>query len=197
MVTLDRALVSDVDSDPVRAALAELVGGFAGRIGARLLARGFETAAELAALTRRGVPLAQGWLLGRPAHGFARLAPEVAALVRTQLARAQVATGVVPLVRPVRQADVAEPLPGVPPAVLVAERGEPVALWLACPRTREPYTAPVSLRALPSDDAAEMLQRALARPPALRFDPVVCTDATGAVVGLLRVEDLAAAVVRT
>jgi hypothetical protein len=34
------------------------------------------------------------------------------------------------------------------------------------------------------------------RPPAQRFDPVVCTDASGAVVGLLRVEDLAAAVTR-
>ncbi len=98
--------------------------------------------------------------------------------------------------RPVRQCDVAEPPPAVPPAVLVAEGGEPVALWLACPRTGEVHTAPVSLRAHPSDDAAGTLQRAMARPPALRFDPVVCTDAAGAVAGLLRVEDLASAVTR-
>jgi hypothetical protein len=52
----------------------------------------------------------------------------------------------------------------------------------------------VSFRAHLVDDVAATLQRAVARPPAQRFDPVVCTDATGAPVGLLRVEDLAAAV---
>ncbi|WP_448611098.1 EAL domain-containing protein [Geodermatophilus sp. URMC 60] len=195
-VKLDRALVTGVDDDPVRAALTEMVGEFTGRIDARLLAEGVETAGELATLTRLGVPLAQGWLLGRPAPDFAPLAPEVAALVRTHVARAQVADGVAALVRPVRQADVAEPPPAVPPAVLLAERGQPVALWLACPRTTEPYTAPVSLRVHSSDDVVAVLQRALTRPPALRFDPVVCTDATGAVIGLLRVDDLAAAVAR-
>ena len=53
------------------------------------------------------------------------------------------------------------------------------------------YTAPVSLRVQPADGVTETLHRALIRPPAHRFDPVVCTDPTGAVVGLLRVEDLA------
>jgi EAL domain-containing protein (putative c-di-GMP-specific phosphodiesterase class I) len=196
LVTLDRALVTGVDTDPVRTALAEVVGEFAGRIDARLLAEGVETVAELAALTRLGVPLAQGWLLGRPAPGFAPLAPEVAALVRTHAARAQVSHGVAALVRPVRQSDAGEPSPAVPPAVLVGGRGEPVALWLACPRTGEPYLAPVSLQASPTDDVAATLQRAVTRPPAQRFDPVLCTDASGAVVGLLRVEDLAAAVAR-
>jgi EAL domain-containing protein (putative c-di-GMP-specific phosphodiesterase class I) len=196
-VALDRALVTGVDGDPVRAALTEAVGGLAGRIGARLLAEGVETAGELAALARLGVPLAQGWLLGRPTPTPAPLAPEVAALVRRHAARAQVGTGVAALVRPVRQSGIGEPPPAVPPAVLVAEQGEPVALWLACPRTGEAHPAPVSLRAQSSDDAAGTLQRAMARPPALRFDPVVCTDAAGAVVGLLRVEDLAAAVVRS
>ena len=196
-VSLDRTLVTGVDGDPVRAALTEVVGGFAGRIGAALLAVGVETAAELATLVRLGVPLAQGRLLGRPAPTPAPLAPEVAALVRTHVARAQVAGGVAALVRPVRQCDVAEPPPAVPPAVLVAGRGEPVALWLACPRTGEPYGAPVSLRAHPSDDPVDVLRRALTRPPSVRFDPVVCTDATGAVVGLLRVDDLAAAAARS
>jgi hypothetical protein len=36
----------------------------------------------------------------------------------------------------------------------------------------------------------------LHRPPTVRFDPVVCTDATGAVVGRLRVDELAAAAAR-
>jgi hypothetical protein len=51
----------------------------------------------------------------------------------------------------------------------------------------------VSLRVHPSADVAETLQRALTRPPAHRFDPVLCTDPTGTVLGMLRVEDLASA----
>ena len=39
---------------------------FAGRIGARLLAEGIETRAELAKLQALGVELGQGYLLGRP-----------------------------------------------------------------------------------------------------------------------------------
>jgi EAL domain-containing protein (putative c-di-GMP-specific phosphodiesterase class I) len=194
IVKLDRALVTGVDTDPVRAALTEMVGEFAGRLDAWLLAEGVETTAELAALVRFGVPLAQGWLLGRPAPGFAPLAPEVAALVRTHVARVQLTGTVAALVRPVRQSDFGEPLPGVPPAVLVADQGEPVGLWLSCPRTAEPYTAPVSLRVQSTDDVTDVLRWALVRSPAHRFDPVVCTDPTGAVVGLLRVEDLANAV---
>ena len=51
----------------------------------------------------------------------------------------------------------------------------------------------MSLRVHPSADVAETLQRALTRPPAQRFDPVLCTDPAGTVLGLLRVEDLASA----
>jgi EAL domain-containing protein (putative c-di-GMP-specific phosphodiesterase class I) len=196
LVGLDRTLVTGADGDPVRTALTEVVRDLAGRIGARLVAGGVETAGELAALARLGVPLAQGWLLGRPTPEPAPLAPEVAALVRTSAARARVPAGLAALVRPVRQCDVGQPPPAVPPAVLVGGQGEPVALWLACPRTGEPHLAPVSLHAHLTDDVAATLQRAMTRPPAQRFDPVVCTDATGAVVGLLRVEDLAAAVAR-
>src|SRR3954452_1172803 len=89
IVRLDRALVSDADTDPVRIALAEMLGEFAGRIDAWMLAEGLETPAELAAFMRLGVPLGQGWLLGRPAPGFAPLAPEVVRLVKGQVARVQ------------------------------------------------------------------------------------------------------------
>jgi hypothetical protein len=43
----------------------------------------------------------------------------------------------------------------------------------------------------PTTDISETLQRALTRPPAQRFDPVICTDREGNVLGLLRIEDLA------
>jgi EAL domain-containing protein (putative c-di-GMP-specific phosphodiesterase class I) len=194
IVKLDRALVSDADTDPVRVALAEMLGEFAGRIDAWLLAEGIETPAELAAFAQLGVPLAQGWLLGRPGPGFAPLAPEATRLVRAQVARARLTDTVASLVRPVRQASLGEDVPGVPPLVLLGAQGEPAALLLSDPRTAEVYTAPVSLRVQPTTDIGEALQRALTRPPAQRFDPVVCTGPAGDVVGLLRLEDLASAV---
>jgi EAL domain-containing protein (putative c-di-GMP-specific phosphodiesterase class I) len=193
VVKLDRALVSDADTDPVRVALAEMLGEFAGRIDAWLLAEGIETQAELAAFAKLGVPLAQGWLLGRPTPDFASLAPETTRLIRALVSRAQLTDTVAGLLRPVRQSPLGEDVPGVPPAVLVGPQGEPVALLLADPRTAEVYTAPVSLRVHPTTGIADALRRALTRAPAQRFDPVVCTDPHGDVLGLLRVEDLAAA----
>ena len=192
VVKLDRALVSDADADPVRVALAEMLGEFAGRIDAWLLAEGLETAAELAAFARLGVPLGQGWLLGRPAPTFLPLAPAVVDLVSAQVARARLTDSVASLLRPVRQLEEADGTE-MPPAVLVGPLGEPLSLLLSDLRTAEVYTAPVSLRVHPSADVTETLQRALTRPPAQRFDPVLCTDPTGQVLGLLRVEDLAVA----
>jgi EAL domain-containing protein (putative c-di-GMP-specific phosphodiesterase class I) len=190
VVTLDAALVAD--ADPVDAGLAGMLGEVAGRIDARLLADGLETPAELAACARLGVALGQGWLLGRPAPTFQPLSPAAITLVQAQAVRAGLTDTVAALLRPVRQvtADDAE---SFPPAVVLGECGEPVGLLLGDPRTGESYSAPVSLTVAPSADIAETLQRALSRPPAQRFDPVLCTDAAGAVLGVLRVEDLAAA----
>jgi EAL domain-containing protein (putative c-di-GMP-specific phosphodiesterase class I) len=193
VVKLDRALVSDADTDPVRVALAEMLGEFAGRIDAWLLAEGIETQAELAAFARLGVPLAQGWLLARPTPGFAALTPEVTELVRAQVSRARHTDSVAALLRPIRQHSAGEELPAVPPVVLLGPQGEPTGLLLHDPRTGESYTAPVSLRVHPTTAVHEALQRALTRPPAQRFDPVLCTDGQGDVLGLLRIEDLASA----
>ena len=63
--------------------------------------------------------------------------------------------------------------------VLLGSQGEPIGLLLRDPRTDEVYEAPVSLRVHPTTDVTETLQRALTRPPAVRFDPVLCTDPLG------------------
>jgi EAL domain-containing protein (putative c-di-GMP-specific phosphodiesterase class I) len=192
LVKLDRALVAGADTDPVKAALAEMVGAFAGRIDAWLLAEGIETAGELATFARLGVPLAQGWLFGRPTAHFAPLTPEVTQLVRSQVARAQLAESVASLLRPIRRREEGDD--DVPAPYVVLDRTEvPVELVLADPRTGAAYRAPVTLRVPPSAGVAETLQRALTRAPVHRFDPVLCTDRTGAVLGLLRIEDLASA----
>jgi EAL domain-containing protein (putative c-di-GMP-specific phosphodiesterase class I) len=194
LVKLDRSLVAGADTDPVTMAQAEMIGTFAGRVGARLLAEGVTAAGELAAFARLGVPLAQGWLLGRPGPGFAPLAPSVVEMVRGQVARVQLAQSVAGLLRPVRQRGQADG--GAPAPYVVLDRaGLPGELVLDDPRTAQTYRAPVTLQVPPTAGVAETLQRALTRRPVHRFDPVVCTARNGDVLGLLRVEDLASAAV--
>ena len=73
LVKLDRALVAGCDRDPAKAALIEMLGRFTGQLDAWVLAEGVERMAELESLIRLPVPLAQGYLLGRPAEPWAAL----------------------------------------------------------------------------------------------------------------------------
>ena len=66
IIKLDMSLVRGIDTDSGRRALAAALIGFAAETGARIVAEGVETHAELATLRELGVCAAQGYLLGRP-----------------------------------------------------------------------------------------------------------------------------------
>jgi EAL domain-containing protein (putative c-di-GMP-specific phosphodiesterase class I) len=66
-VKLDRHLVQGIESDLARQAQIVGMRHFATEIGSTLIAEGIETEGELATLRSLGVPLGQGYLLGRPA----------------------------------------------------------------------------------------------------------------------------------
>lgn len=66
VLKLDRTLVNGVAHHPGRQAMSEAMVRFTQRTGARLVAEGVETEADLAALRSLGVSHAQGFLLGRP-----------------------------------------------------------------------------------------------------------------------------------
>ncbi len=68
VLKLDRGLVESIDSDEAKEALVEMIELFSRRIGACVLAEGVETVGEAACLMSLGVPLAQGYLFGRPAE---------------------------------------------------------------------------------------------------------------------------------
>ena len=65
---LDRSLVRGLDEDHDRAALVAALVSYAERVGSMLIAEGIENEQELAAVLALGVPLAQGFHLGRPAQ---------------------------------------------------------------------------------------------------------------------------------
>ena len=192
LIKLDRALVTGVDGDEVKLALVEMLGEFGGRIDAWLLAEGIETWGELQAFLRLRVPLGQGWLLGRPGPPWVQLDPAVRDRLRRQAAQALLTEHVAGLAEPVVVVE-----DGVAPdgamGVEVDEFGHP--RWLLVPHRRDDdppghRRAPVSLRVPASAGLSEVAQRVAARPEATRFDPVVCVDAYGAALGIVRVERL-------
>lgn len=68
LIKLDRSLIADIATDPVRRALAGALVGFAHQSGARVVAEGIETAHEFAAAADLGIDYGQGFYLGRPEH---------------------------------------------------------------------------------------------------------------------------------
>jgi len=66
IIKLDRSLIAGIDSDQGQRALGAAMVGFATQIGARIVAEGIETQAELTAVIELGMTSGQGYFLGRP-----------------------------------------------------------------------------------------------------------------------------------
>jgi diguanylate cyclase (GGDEF)-like protein len=71
---LDRSLIAGIDEDEDRQALVGALVGYAKRVGSLLVAEGMESASELQALLDLGVPLVQGFYVGRPAAPWPQVA---------------------------------------------------------------------------------------------------------------------------
>lgn len=184
VVKLDRALITGIDADPVKRALVEVFGDLVGRMDGWILAEGVETRAELDALIGLGVPLGQGWALGSPQpQMLAALPPEDVAHIRATASRASLTGNVASVVRPARAGrdrDRAEVL--LRDDGLVAEVRDGTGRWVP------------AMTVAPSASLAEVARRAMLRPEPRRWDPLVCTDVNGAVVGTVPLDALVLAV---
>lgn len=69
VIKLDLTLTRDIDTDPVRRALAGALVAFGREIGAIIVAEGIETRAELESLRTLGVTHGQGYYVARPGSG--------------------------------------------------------------------------------------------------------------------------------
>lgn len=76
ILKLDRSLVAGIDTDEVKRSLVEMLGVFADRIDAWILAEGVERAEEASVLQGLGVPLAQGYFFARPGPPWPVLSPD-------------------------------------------------------------------------------------------------------------------------
>jgi EAL domain-containing protein (putative c-di-GMP-specific phosphodiesterase class I) len=192
-IKLDRGLVAGVDRDEGKRALIEMLGVFGNRVDAWLLAEGVETSEELEALMQLGVPLGQGYLLGRPA---ARpQGPDRDAVAQVLAHHRQQDTGALGLL--VERVPTAVHVAGarelvdredVDLVVVVDEEHAPVSTVDASGDVHPVRESGLRLRL---DTAlSEAARRAIVRSPALRFRPLVCVDAQGRLAGIVRMERL-------
>ncbi len=188
-VKLDRKLIEGVDADPAKRAIVRMLGDFASRIDAWIIAEGIECVEELDALTELRAPLGQGYFLARPEPPWSGLRPEAQAALDDQPSSEDRTTVVALLARtPVEQREgpIATKVfaPSVP-AVVLGDEGRPVGL--AYPD--RPGVTP-TLLVTPDTGLVEAARRASARPAGLRLEPLVCWTASGGVLGLVHVERL-------
>ncbi len=73
LIKIDRELIQDVDRDEAKRALISMLGTFASRVDAWILAEGVERVEELDALVALGVPLVQGYCLARPGPAWEQI----------------------------------------------------------------------------------------------------------------------------
>jgi EAL domain-containing protein (putative c-di-GMP-specific phosphodiesterase class I) len=191
IVKVDRRLVAGVSTDPVKRALVEMLGELAGRLDGWLLAEGIETQDDLSTLIALGVPLGQGWALGRPAPApVVSLGTELVEGIRRAASRRELGDHVANLIERVETGTAAAD--GI--EVVVDRYGRPSSVRFGA----EPDVdwAP-PLVVAPSAGPSEVARRAIARPLRYRFAPVVCTDAEGTVLGVIRMDALLSCLARS
>lgn len=192
MIKIDRALIQDVDRDEAKRALIEMMGAFASRVDAWILAEGVERAEELDALVSLGVPLVQGYYLARPAPPWAGIDLDLAhrlASHRPAAHKTTVRDVVEPATTSASVAQAADAFAGDPAldaVVLLGEHLRPVAvldagasaLGVVSPGMRVNLDTPLH----------QALGRSMTRPKQQRFDPLLVTDNAGRFAGLARME---------
>jgi EAL domain-containing protein (putative c-di-GMP-specific phosphodiesterase class I) len=199
-IRVEPALVAGLASDDAKLVAIEGLVSLASRRGTYVVAEGVTHADDLAAAMRVGVTLATGPLLGsaRPdPHGLA--APGIAAIragAREQLRH----TDLHGLIETVPALPIEATLDVLADTFLSDPRHDFLVLLDSEFRPRrlvertallhaEPYEREVTTVS-PSTPVATAARRAVGRPSADRFLPLVCCDTQGRYVGLVRVDGL-------
>jgi EAL domain-containing protein (putative c-di-GMP-specific phosphodiesterase class I) len=202
IVKLDHALVTEAQTDPVRQAIARMMLDLCSRLGLDLLVEGVETYAELDLFAGMGVPLAQGWVFGRPTTTTERFVDDDLAVrlkFRAGLTRHpnKIAPYVDMFAGVVRVSDDSAPgvgvetspeLPASRHTVIVDGAGRPKALMVLERDGREQAHAVMTVTA--TEDIASVAQRAMTRPLWDRLLPLVCVDRSGCYIGVVPMEAL-------
>lgn len=199
-VKLDRSFIQNCHLDRAKATLIEMMGAAANRMDAWIVAEGVELQPELEELISLGVPLAQGYLLGKPSAELAHLSNDLAKTIQQ---RNQGKSPSLSLHQHLRScltyASVAiaeehfDRLAETEAVVVIDQWGRPVNVLERNPFLGKRMLEPDFMRVNISSDPATVLRRALTRSNATRFDPVIVIGEEGEFLGILRVESLTSA----
>jgi len=207
LMKLDRSLIDGIDSDEAKRACVEMLTVLATRLDSWLLAEGIEQPGELRELINLGVPLAQGYLLGKPAPPWATLGARTTAQIRVAARAASSRGHLSTLVEPVHLVSAEDsdavrnagypspPLQDDSPSsarqivVFLDDDGRPASLAYLDDAgvARE---VELSLRLGISTPISAATPLCLARPTRQRFDPILCTHDDGTVAGAVRMEQV-------
>jgi EAL domain-containing protein (putative c-di-GMP-specific phosphodiesterase class I) len=197
LIKLDRRLIENIDGDETKRALVEMIGSFATRVHAEVLAEGIERAAELDTLVSLGVTMAQGYLLARPGLPWAALDVDTSAHLK--LRRSPVTRDSLRLIA--EEVVMVRDLPGAREAFAVeagtTSGGEGTPLVVLVDAESRPLAVVGAHGVRPTDAStwvdqdttvAHAAHHAVARIPTQRFDPLLCVDDDGRVVGAVPIE---------
>ncbi|MBG6224444.1 EAL domain-containing protein (putative c-di-GMP-specific phosphodiesterase class I) [Arthrobacter sp. CAN_A2] len=193
IIKMDRELVRDIDTDEAKRALMEMIGLFASRVDAWILAEGIERVEELDTLAALGVPLVQGYLLGRPAPPWQALDLDLALRLSTR-ARDGAASTIRGVVEPAATA--LSPLAAA--ALFAANPNLTDVVLLDGRRPQAVLTEEAALLGIVTTGLVvnvdtpveEALARSITREASSRFAPLLVTDNAGRFVGIARMERL-------
>ena len=201
-IKIDRHFIQNCGFDRARSTMIEMVGAAASRLDAWIIAEGIELSSEMDELIRLRVPLAQGYLLGRPAPAMQPVDPAVTAAIRSR-SHTIAENPLAPHLSACQLVAASEAAPvalgadsSAREVIVVDEWRRPVALVQrhALLGTR---TLPDFMRAQVASHPAEVLQRALTREECLRFDPIVVIGSEGETLGVVSVDGLMRALLAT
>ncbi len=176
LVKIDREIVRRIPNDVAANALVEMLGTLAGRLDAWIVAEGVETRVQLSSLMQLGIPLVQGYYLGRPAEPWTRIdhASELVGLMVESMNPGAL---------------IAHQRPAMPNELELGPHGEVIGIRVGMHGPVRPLVMS------PTTPVADAVERAMARPdPLSRVAPIVVTDDHGEVTGVVTVESLVRAI---
>lgn len=193
-IKVDRDLMTQLHVNEAKRALVQMLGDLAGRLDAWLIAEGIENDAELRALGQLGVPLGQGYFLGRPAPPWTGLEARAREELLAHPQPAQAIETLDSLVEPCARCGEGSDWRDVDVCVRVAGESRPIAMRLFGEGGEERVRSSLELlRVKRGSSIHEIGLRAATRPERLRWDPLVCIDDRGNFEGIVPMQRLVSA----
>ncbi|MET0595536.1 MAG: EAL domain-containing protein [Polyangiaceae bacterium] len=191
---LDRELVTNVHQDEAKRAVIEMLGELAARLDAWILAEGIETELELRALCQFGVPLGQGYFLARPHPPWCDLAPGAAKAFAQVMHRAESNATIERLIELTATCEDTAEWPAIASVcVRVTREGRPLEMRVNEGTGRVVRSAQDMLHIKKDSALRDVALRATTRAERFRWDPIVCVDERGNLLGVIPLERIVGA----